>query len=261
MLFRATLTALCLLLCSACGWVWVLSYQYMPTLNFEPLEGEGWKILLPPPKWVSDYKATLLPQYFTVTQVNVLSRSSHNLFYATYTIDENKEIAVFTCFFDSFHIARTITYQSNDYPAIEYRDNKGTCTKYNKSEIFIAINIVNVDFDNTSVYILKNTRKIQGIETRFSRFPFYGERLPPAVYNLSSQEVIREKQHEIVVGKPWKNSTFAFRFEDMTCADYEDAVFVIDGLSENGRKLPPLKVHMNYFDFSAVPEYTGKKQP
>lgn len=75
------------------------------------------------------------------------------------------------------------------------------------------------------------------------------------MYSLGSEDVIKVKQPDRAMGRPFDFSTFYFVFDDMSCRDLEDAVFVIDGLSRRGERLPPLKVRLNYYNLDAVPEH------
>jgi hypothetical protein len=240
-------------LCSGCGFAPDHRY-YAPTMSFELVENNGWKLIAPSREWVIDVRRALLRKYFSSTTISIYGHMIFNYFYATYPLDSADEIALFVNHPASFIITKTV--RSGE---ILYGMDASNCAGTDDTnKIIVLMHRVNVEFDNTSVYFLRGTRKIQGLQYAGKQdFWMMGEKLEPAMHDLSPVLV-----YPYGPDKPFLSTmkSFYFSFEHMTCQDYEDAVFVIDGFYYQGKRLPPLKVRMNYYDFSMVPEYAGGQE-
>ena len=255
---RIVCLVLCLFLCSSCGIIRAAHYYYAPSMHFELIESNGWKLITPPSEWVLSYRRALLPKYFSSREIGSYAREVYNYFYVTYTLDGENEMALFVNYLGSFIIRKTIRGEGK-YAEVLYDDNGDLCVEYDNDALFIGINKTSVTFDNTTVYFEIDKMRIPGLEIKDQHSLVSAKQLKHAVYDLSSEAIIADKQPYRVMGPSFKFSSFFFRFDNMTCQDYEDAIFVIDGFYYQGKRLPPLKVRMKYFDYGAVPAYQGLK--
>ena len=179
------------------------------------------------------------------------------------------ELALWVEFLDAFALRKDLPFSVTGR-LIEGRVKEswryaGTlCKNRTTAGVAVTFNAVDVNFDSASLYFVKNNMKIQGIE---GGNPVHtGSRSPiqyaPAIHTLSSPETIKNRQSEpptpVFCEKIQNYPTFFYRFA-LACADFENIVFVIDGLYQKGERLPPLKVRMKYADFSQVPKYTGSE--
>ena len=232
-----------------------------PSLTMELVESNGWILHTPTEQWIRRGQMELLPQYFPNKALaygsGIFSILSQNYFGATYTLNESEELALAVAFPRAFHIHKTV-YGTGQCAQDSFADNSKSCINWQYQQIIVALNCADVHFDNTSVYLRTKRMKISGKEAK--DHPYYankGEIITPTKYNPSLKEVIDAKQPSGKRGLDY--STFYFLFENMTCTDLENAIFVVDGLYHQGKQLPPLKVRLNYLDFSQVPEYVGNQ--
>lgn len=235
--------------------------EYVATaLHGELVEDNGWVLHTPPKGWMSRWTMELLPEYFN-GRFPVDPFDTPNHFGAVYSLVTNQQLAL-TVGSDTFFYLSKKTRGGGDCIK-EWEGSKATrCRTYKDQVINISINNVNVTFDNTSVFFIVNGKKIRGQEM-VTRFYKTSDRLTQATYNISlidAPNTMSEGTKLLNSHIRFKDySTFYFLFEDMTCTDLENAIFVVDGLYHQGKQLPPLKVRLNYLDFSQVPEYTGEK--
>ena len=213
-------------------------------MRFELLEDKGWKIIVEGREtWRKYYKGGNLPlqQYFPSKYVGYEPYAKSNFFYAAYPLDSNEEIALQVNL--PFSFARSNL-------------SKNLC-RSNLQMIVIAINTAYVSFDTSSVSLVINKNKIGGsaISYKIARIKDMVT-YDHGVYDLASAETVANMQ---LAGVPKRAlvpfSTFYFRFP-VSCKELENAVFVIDGFTtRDGKRLPPLKVRLNYYDFDMVPEF------
>lgn len=229
---------------------------YAPTIDFKLVDSEGWTIIAPKKEWVISSKRALLPEYFSYKDI-AQGVDCSNYFYCTYKIDGNNEIALFLNYTSSFFTRKTV-YGQNECAIEGYSDTRHYCQTSNKVRVILGINRVRAQFDNSAVYFIIDNTKVSGQEIKDKRGDWInGERISHSVYDLSSEEVLQKKQADLARSGPYCFPNFYFLFEGVSCADLENAIFVIDGLSSNGKKLPTLKVRLNYFNFNEVPKYQG----
>jgi hypothetical protein len=232
-----------------------------PTLHFEQLENKEWTIITAPEnEWIFETRIALyFPQYFPRKYLGVDMILHNNFFYSAYKLNYKDEIVLFINFPDAFYISKGVR-GGEKYGSVGFGDNSNSCIERKLKRVTVAVNAVDVDFDNRSVYILKDEQKNIGTELKLEREAVADmtEINDHNIYNLASKDLIEDKQVPSVfpLNKHPGISTFLFKFP-MTCTDFEDAVFVIDGLYRHGERLPPLKVKMNYLDFDRVPQYRG----
>lgn len=143
-------------------------------------------------------------------------------------------------------------------------DNSELCKELDVERITVAFTPVDMMFDSGSVKFEVKGQSIQGdeIATPFNGMLSKAKKYPPQTYNLSTLRY--SERFEPVLGggtinRDFNHPTFSYRF-NLTCRDIENSVFIIDGLSSNGEKVPPLKVRIRYYDFSKVPSYDGMRQ-
>jgi hypothetical protein len=131
------------------------------------------------------------------------------------------------------------------------------CAHNNFRYVFISTNTADVDFDASAVHFVVDGRIIDGEEREETETSWRS--LDHAVYNLASGEVVARKQAYNPFREfrgPIPYPTFFFKFP-IECREYENAVFVMDGFSRRGKRLPPLRVRLNYDTFMLVPAYVG----
>ena len=228
---------------------------YRHNLRYEQVVENGWKIIPPPwPGWfLSGWTKESLPEYFPKATLNKVVNYHHrDYFYATYIFDNGIELATWIKFVGNFRIDKIKNVAYIGWNEETFVDNEDECSTYKTRFVILGFNPVDVDFDNTSVYYIKaNGEKAQGTEEH--NLPYIKQTYPPATYNLASPATIRERQAYLKGSGFLDHATFKFRFP-MSCADLENAVFVVDGLYRHGKRLPPLRVRINYVDFSQVPK-------
>ena len=258
-LLTVVLSVLLPFLSSSCCFIRIPHFYNTSTLAFEETEANGWQIIAPPPGvWESQYRRSYLPEYFPQMDMLGDTMTYSNFFYATLDLGEARKIALLVNVTGSYGIRRIIYDEGECVPDTFYKSDK-FCMEKNFGGLVICFSPTEAEFDNTSVYFLRKAEKIPSTEITFNRkLLTNGTPLPPNRYDLSSPDFVKEKQPDTVRlgNKTLSYAMLSFLFP-MTCRDYENAVFVIDGLYHKGKKLPPLKVRMNYIDLGVVPEYRG----
>ena len=236
-----------------------ISHEYETTMLKLVLEEEnGWRIIAPPPGvWESIYRRAYLPEYFPNKELLIDTQTHANIVYAMLDIGEPRYLALLINLRGTFNVLKTISGEGDC--AIESFYSSGACLNNNTASVVISISPANAEFDNTAVFCVKGDRILPGQELEFNfQNMREGRPVPPARYVLASEAFLKEKQPNAVFmgNKTLSYAMLSFLFP-MTCRDFEDAVFVIDGLYHKGSKLPPLKIRMNYIDLGVVPEYRG----
>lgn len=137
-------------------------------------------------------------------------------------------------------------------------DNSEFCKSLNKERVIVAFNAVEVDFKSDSVKFEMNKATVLGeeIASYFNGAIVQAETYPSNIYNLASLKGVSRFEPSDV-NESFNHPTFTYRFT-ITCTDFENSIFIIDGLYYKGKQIPPLRVRLNYYDFSKVPQYEGK---
>ncbi len=234
------------------------NHSFAPSLGYTQAPIGQWNIIAPPQGiWERRPVKAYLPTYFSKEALWSISHDPINFFYATYMSEDGTEIALWVRFLDAFYDTHRIDYViggPNAWDSIVFKDNRDSCVQFSEQLITIGFNATNVIFETSAVYFLKNNKKIKGVEIRGSGMGRKEQQMyPNTSYNLADPKTIQERQPYSGARTPFNFATFYFKFP-LTCADLEGAEFVIDGLSRQGKLLPPLRVRLNYFDFSKVPK-------
>lgn len=217
---------LCLLLASGCA----TSRDFTTGLNFEILDGSE-------KAWHCDGDNT----------------TTRNAFYVRYggSSDGDSRINMIIQFVGTFYTWRSSTTYLILFP-FSFNgtgDNGDLCKNFRNKFVSVDFFYNNLEFDTGRVYVLKNGRQIFGSDVTRPH-------MESGLYNLADPEVASKRP---IIDLPEQhrngNANFWFGFP-LSCADYEDAVFVMDGLYRNGEKLPPLKIKLKYKDFDKVPKNT-----
>ena len=113
-----------------------------------------------------------------------------------------------------------------------------------KGRVALLFNAADVDFDKTrAFFILSNGRKIPGHDLGVRR-------KADDLYNLADTAGLQGRYHpqtyaDFPLTEEEQQSLFILTFP-LTCPDYEDSLFVLEGLSHKGEPLPPLRLRLNY---------------
>jgi hypothetical protein len=206
-----------------------------------------------------------------------------NFFYASYPLDAATNIALWVDLPDAFWIAKVLPtrlFTGNIVEEYIYNSEKRCLREGKSADVIVTFNAVNVDFDSASLYLVQDGQNIYGDEIPLPYLKIRWEdrqknnyKYKSDVHNLLSpvtiknrqpyypRYIIRDVRGLTVVPPPFQNyPTFYYHF-DVTCADFENIILVLGGLYYQGKRLPPLKVRMNYTDFSRVPRYVGPNAP
>lgn len=259
---KVFLGMLLLLLLTGCGVKLSSTTYYTPSIHFDLEENDGWLISQHEKGvWFPRSRLANGQHLFSSDDMWLIDNASTiDSFIASYKND-NMNISVYVVFKSAFGTrkfsGRDILHNvvSTDYYTPSW------CSSINKQRIIVSFSPVDVDFDSSSVAMQKNKTILHGEEiASYQRGIISGaESFPPQTYNLSLIGDIKRLQ-PILVGsdaKSFNHPTFTYRF-NMTCADLENSTFIIDGLYYKGKQIPPLRVRLNYYDFSKVPQYEGE---
>lgn len=246
-----------MMLLSSCCIIRIPNFYYSSTLDINLLDDNGWEITTPHPgKWELSINRAYMPEYFPREDINQDPQSYFNFMYASY--QKNNNIVILINFTGAFFMEKIIYGDGSCVPD-SYRTPQKPCSERATRSVIVSFIPTDITFDNTSVYFIKNNNKIYGQEVTYNRFDLNeGKPVPPAIYTINSEDFIIEKQADRVTKKrdPLGYASLPFIF-NMTCRDFHDSIFVIDGIYHQGKRLPPLKIHMKYIDLDAVPEYRG----
>ena len=262
------------------------------TLHYELIEENGWRIIQPPEgQWRTRNGATYdgpppssmnyLPKYFPDrSDDGTGGQDYNNFFYAVFDLYNNKKLALWIHIINTFEIKRR-NYLNffgkklarEDY----YYDPYNKCLHSLTTGLIIMFNPIDVIFNSSKVNIIYNNTYINMTEIINSPGPLKDNiMIESSIYNLIDPSEVDIKKRSVLgrnrprgerellyeyslyryQSEKYKYSTFMYRFS-ISCRDMENAILVIDGLTYEGKLLPPLKVRMKYYDFDRVPEYTG----
>ena len=232
-----------------------------PSIKATLVEPKGWTLHEPEQEWVKKRAMSILPEYFPnlcpYNGYGLYNIRSQNYVAATYRLNKSEELALAVAFPTAYYTRKYIYGFEGECIREGIGSNAERCLDKHRQFIDIAINQANIEFDNTSVFIQAGERLFQGheISARWHEAdPFQN----PELYNPSQDEVINKKQPLVTFScegrkRPCDYSIFYFVFEGITCTDLEGAIFSIEGISHNGKALPPLQIQLRYKDFSQVP--------
>ena len=251
-------------------------YYYLSLLRFEIAEKNAWNIITRQTgyrKWggsiQSEVRNALLPQYFPVEDhISYPYSLQIHSFYATYPLT-NGELAMMAGIVGP-PITRKYDIAGWNGEVVKEKEIIYTddyCSHRKLLGVIASFNAVDVDFDTASLCLVRNGEKTAGMPIVGKGAMFVDiQKREHNIYNLASTATISKMQmyedkvdrrgHRL--NKFYNYPTFHYIFE-LTCADIEDAVLVIDGLYQKGERLPPLKVRMKYADFFQAPKYTGSE--
>ncbi len=244
---------------SGCGFVTTTMFYFKSSLHYTQIEQE-WEIIAPPTNtWVIEYRRSLLPEYFPYSDLTSLPGFDFNWLFSTFELNTNTKLAIFINFMGTYFTRKQTVNDGKSNK--EYFTEYNYCINLSNTIITVSLSRADVDFNSGSVYLIVNNQHINGREMKMP-YPTQKEyfELPPATYNLNAESTLATKNvFTKYRGDEPKFSTFFYEFP-LTCRDYENAEFVLDGLSNHGEPLPPLHVRINYVEFDEVPAYVGKSE-
>lgn len=244
---------------TACGVHFSGHNERSASLCYSIENSEGWSLFQHARgEWKSRSYLPYLQQYFSVSNMIDIDRGlTRNTFLAEYALSGTKVIVyVATGGYEPYQGVATDFFDNvlfkNSY------DNSEICKKLQVERITVAFNAVDVEFKSDSVKFKRNGKIIQGEEivSYFNGALVKAETYPSGIYNLATLKDVRRFE-PTDADKNFNHPTFTYRF-NMTCADLENSIFIIDGLYYKGKQIPPLRVRLNYYDFSKVPQYEGE---
>lgn len=245
----------------------------VPTLVYEELGGSWLLATRRPDEWTKGFQEDDFPEGFSKEQRARLGRGLYdefgtNYFFAQIKLPDGTDLVLKLGFegayekrqyrtqvwFDTLWIAGAVHYsREHDYFYQSYtsayyvsrRDSWAT-----RQPVKMAANPVNVDFDNASLYFLREGQKVEGEEC------YMGASIPPhSVHNLSEKQNIPAEYND-----SWQSPCFLYLFP-MTREDLDGAILVIDGLSQNGKTIPPLKVRLSYYNLEEARHWPESAPP
>ena len=115
----------------------------------------------------------------------------------------------------------------------------------------------NIDFDKSKIYFSKDQKKIPHIYATSSYIKYEYDHYREEYYHFIESNIDSRIKSNTILHK--------FYF-DLLCGDLEDSIFVLDGISIDGVKLPPVRFKLNYHHPAIVKgvfiydEYVSKEQ-
>lgn len=247
---------------SACGVHIAGGRKLTPSVYYTLESGNSWHIFQHTKgEWTYGPSFFYLKDDFSTKDLLLIdSRCTNNAFLAEYS-DSSSRVVIYVAT-GGYEPRQGVKYDIFDNVIdTNLYDNSDSCKELDVKRITVAFTPIDMMFDSGSVKFEVKGQIIQGDEIAT---PVYGmlskaKKYPPQTYNLSTLRY--SERFEPVLGggninRDFNHPTFSYRF-NLTCRDIENSIFIIDGLSSNEKKVPPLKVRIRYYDFSKVPSYDG----
>ena len=250
---------------TACGVHVAGGRKLAPSVYYTIESGKGWHIFQHTKgEWTYGQSFYYLTDDFSNKDLLIIdNKHTNNAFLAEYS-DPTSRVVIYVAT-GGYEPRQGVKYDIFDNVIdTNLYDNSELCKELDVERITVAFTPVDMMFDSGSVKFEVKGQIIQGDEvaTPFNGMLSKAKTYPPQTYNLSTLRY--SERFEPVLGggtinRDFNHPTFSYRF-NLTCRDIENSVFIIDGLSSNGEKVPPLKVRIRYYDFSKVPSYDGTRQ-